>query len=365
MIKIIDNVLTQIECNELIELGLKNSLVKANTLGENMESYRIADNTWIWESNELTKKIEKIVQKESGLPIQNQEKIHIVKYNIGGEYKPHHDFFHPNTDYYESSIGTSGQRVFSFLFYLNDDFTGGETDFPNKKIKITPKLSRLLIWRNLNEDGSLDYESLHSGLPVQTGTKYIAIVWVRENSFASTQSIEPKPNNKLIEPIHMDLGQIMSINECEQITQAVFDGKDAGKFALETDVRYYKNSLGGNVDLAWSMLRKYLPFAEEKLGIKLKEANPYIRIYRNGSTLNPHTDRVGLDWTISVCLFSNINYDWQLVVKDTNGKLTNYPTKLGYASLVNGSILEHWREPLECNDGEYVIQMFLHYTNDI
>lgn len=183
MIKIIDNVLTQNECNELINLGINNGLVTANTLGENIESYRTADNTWIWQSNELTTKIQKIVETESGLSIKNQEKIHIVKYNIGGEYKPHHDFFHPNTDYYKNTIGTSGQRVFSCLFYLNDDFIGGETNFPNKKIKITPKLGRLLIWRNLNKNGSLDYESLHAGLPVIAGTKYIAIIWVRENKF--------------------------------------------------------------------------------------------------------------------------------------------------------------------------------------
>ena len=365
MIKIIDDVLNQTECDELIQLALKNGLVKANTLGENIESYRTADNTWIWETNELTTKIQKIVEKESGLPIQNQEKIHIVKYNIGGEYKPHHDFFHPNTDYYENTMGTAGQRVFSFLFYLNDNFTGGETDFRTKKIEITPKIGRLLIWRNLNEDGSLDYDSYHAGLPVESGEKYIAIIWVRENVFGTMQSIIQKENIKVTQPIHMDLGQILSIEECEKLTQMVFDAKTEGKFVLETDSRYYNNSFGGNIELAWNMLRKYLPIVEKKIGLKLKEANPYIRIYRNDSTLNPHIDRVGLDWTISVCLFSNINYEWPLIVKDENGKLTKYPTKLGYASLVNGRVLEHWRTPLKCNDGEYVIQMFLHYTNDV
>jgi hypothetical protein len=162
----------------------------------------------------------------------------------------------------------------------------------------------------------------------------------------------------------MDLGQLISIEDCDQITQSVFDAKIDGKFILETDTKYYNNSLGGNTNLSWHMLDKFLPFVEHKLGIKLKQANPYIRIYRNGSTLNPHKDRDGLDWTISVCLFSNINYEWPLIIKDVNGILTNYATKLGYASLVSGGILEHWREPLQCNDGEYVIQMFLHYTID-
>jgi prolyl 4-hydroxylase len=77
---------------------------------------------------------------------------------------------------------SGGQRVYSCLFYLNDEFEGGETEFPIKKIKVTPKIGRMLMWSNLKIDGSLDFESLHAGLPVISGTKWIAIVWVREKA---------------------------------------------------------------------------------------------------------------------------------------------------------------------------------------
>ena len=365
MIKILDNILSKNECESLIQKYTKD-LHTLSTLGTKIDSYRTADGTWIYTDDELSLKIQKFVADDCGITIENQEKIHIVKYEKGGEYKDHHDFFHPNTDYYESTIGNSGQRIYSYLFYLNDDFTGGETNFPTKKIKVTPRTGRMLAWKNVNDDGSLDFESLHAGLPVDNGIKYIAIIWVRENQFGN-QTTTNKPivsetKEKKVNPKHMDLAQILTPNECEKIAEAVFDAKLDGRFILETDVRYYNNSLGGNVDLAWDALRKYLPKLEKKLGVKLKEANPYIRIYRNGSTLNPHKDRDGLDWTVSVCLFSNIKSNWPLIVKGNNGKLKKYPTKLGYASLVSGNILEHWREPLKCNDGEYVIQMFLHYT---
>ena len=370
MIKILDNILSQTECESLIERYTKD-LQTLSTLGTKIDSYRTADGTWIYTDDELSLKIQKIVSDDCGIPIENQEKIHIVKYEKGGEYKDHHDFFHPNTDYYESTIGNSGQRMYSYLFYLNDNFTGGETNFPTKKIKVTPRIGRMLVWKNVNDDGSLDFESLHSGLPVESGIKYIAIIWVREKQFGATISNKKIVSQNIITPIikqknakakHMDLGKILTATECEAIADEVFDAKINGNFILETDARYYNNSLGGNVNLAWDTLRKYLPKLEKKLRVKLKEANPYIRIYRNGSTLNPHKDRDGLDWTVSVCLFSNIKSEWPLIVKDENGKLKEYPTKLGYASLVSGNILEHWREPLKCNDGEYVIQMFLHYT---
>lgn len=364
MIKIVDNVLTQNECDELIQMGTVNGLTKANTLGETITSYRTADNSWILERNELVKKIETIVQNESGLPIENQEKIHIVKYDIGGEYKTHHDFFHPNTDYYESSMGTSGQRVFSFLFYLNDNFTGGETEFPNKDTVVTPQMGRLLIWRNLNEDGTLDYDSLHAGLPVESGQKNIAIVWVRENQFEQKMDLL---NNSSMElnPISCDLGKILSDYECDMFTNETLQQKEAGVLSLETDVRYYKNSLGGAPNFSLNYLTNLLPIAEEASGVKLKPANSWVRIYNNGSTLNRHKDRDGLDVTISVCIFSNINYDWKLFVKNPNGAPIGYSTKIGEAYMITGGLLEHWRNPLQCTDTEYVIQMFLHYTIDV
>lgn len=365
MIKIIDNVLTEIECNQLVQMGNKNGLVKAGTLGENIGSYRTANNTWLWEENELTQKIQSIIQTESGLPIENQEQIHIVNYGVGGEYKSHHDFFHPNTDYYENSMGSAGQRVFSFLFYLNDNFTGGETEFPKKNTKVSPQTGRLLIWKNLKEDGALDYDSLHAGLPVESGEKNIAIVWVREREFQKKSNSINNTTIMELQPIHCDLGKILSEYECNILKNEVIKSKENGILTLETDERYYKNSFGGMPDFSWNYLNSLLPLAEKTIGKKLKIVNPWVRIYNNGSTLKRHTDRTGLDVTISVCLFSNINYNWRLFVKDENKIPTTYLTELGVASLVTGGLLEHWRNPLQCGEDEYVIQMFLHYKVDV
>ena len=121
-------------------------------------------------------------KKESGLPVENQEEIHIVKYEIGGEYKPHHDFFHVTEDYAAEHIANGGNRIKSALIYLNDDFEGGETEFPELNIIVKPELGKLVIWDNM-VDGKLDYTSIHAGLPVKSGIKYIAVVFIRENNF--------------------------------------------------------------------------------------------------------------------------------------------------------------------------------------
>lgn len=173
--------LTPQECEELIQLG-KDRLTPAFTLGVNREGYRTALNCWITEPLPITAKVKLLVKQATGVPVENQEHVHIVKYEVGGEYKPHHDFFHPNTDYFESQVARGGQRTHSCLFYLNTDFTGGETEFPNLGVKITPELGKLIVWDNLN-NGQLDYDSLHAGLPVASGEKWICVVWVRENEF--------------------------------------------------------------------------------------------------------------------------------------------------------------------------------------
>ena len=179
MIQEFQNILSVDECNELIKIS-KDRLGKALTYGKN-EEYRTAKSTSIDEKTELTNKIKNIVSEKTNLPIENQEEINVVKYNIGGEYKVHHDFFRPNTNHFELQNG--GQRIYSCLFYINDDFDGGETDFPKVNYRVDPQIGKLVIWKNLNDDLSVNYNSLHAGLPVISGEKWICIVWVRENNF--------------------------------------------------------------------------------------------------------------------------------------------------------------------------------------
>lgn len=182
VIKEIPNVLNKQECEDLIAMS-DGILSPAAVLGQQIDNYRTADNCWINEKNDLIFKIKEIISTETGLPVENQELPHIVKYNVGGEYKTHHDFFHENTDYYEAVTKRGGQRIFSCIFYLNEGFKGGETDFPKLNRNIKPELGKLLVWKNLHDNGEPNRDSLHAGLPVIEGTKWICIIWVREKQF--------------------------------------------------------------------------------------------------------------------------------------------------------------------------------------
>jgi hypothetical protein len=60
----------------------------------------------------------------------------------------------------------SSVRLLAFLYYLNDDFTGGETIFPEHDLIISPKPGSLIIFPPT-------WQYPHKGSPVKTGKKYI------------------------------------------------------------------------------------------------------------------------------------------------------------------------------------------------
>ncbi len=183
MVSEVNDFLSQQHCDMLIELS-QPQFFKTTTLGKEIDGYRVAQGAWLSSDSEAVKLLRKMVSEHTSFPEENMEGTHIVKYEIGGQYKVHHDFFHPGEDYFEREVTKrGGQRTKSALVYLNDDFTGGETEFPQINIKVVPKKGKLVIWDNLNPDGSLDYTSLHAGLPVESGVKYIAVIWIRENKF--------------------------------------------------------------------------------------------------------------------------------------------------------------------------------------
>ena len=167
MIKEIPNYLTENECSMLIGLGESGQL-DSGRVSNNKFGYRKAKVTWLKTYSSLVEKIKNGVAEITGFPVENQEDFHFVKYNTDGEYKVHTD---------------GKDRPKTALVYLNDGFIGGETEFPKLNMIIKPETGKLVIWDNTLEDGSGDPDSLHAGLPVIAGTKYIAVIWIRGEKY--------------------------------------------------------------------------------------------------------------------------------------------------------------------------------------
>lgn len=157
------NFLTNEECEILISIGESSQLNVGVTLGTKI-GYRKAKVTWL-ESEPIIKSIRSKISEITKTDLDKQEKLHFVRYIKGGEYKEHKD-------------GLS--RIKTALIYLNNEFTGGETYFPIVGRTIKPETGKLVVWDNLDINGNENPDSLHAGLPVEFGTKYIAVIWIKK-----------------------------------------------------------------------------------------------------------------------------------------------------------------------------------------
>ena len=112
----------------------------------------------------------------------HSEFLQLLRYQNGQEYRPHRDYLPPSL-ITPLEDGGAGQRESTVIVYLNDVENGGETEFLELDKKIVPKMGRVLAFRNLHTDGSPDTRTLHAGLPVTSGTKWIATMWIHEGIF--------------------------------------------------------------------------------------------------------------------------------------------------------------------------------------
>ncbi|OYY89721.1 MAG: oxygenase [Sphingomonas sp. 28-66-16] len=105
------------------------------------------------------------------------------RYAPGQQFRAHHDFFFETESYWHKVRQDGGQRTWTAMVYLNDVTEGGATWFPRAGIRVAPKRGLLLAWNNMSADGSPNQLTLHEGMPVVKGVKYIVTKWFREQSW--------------------------------------------------------------------------------------------------------------------------------------------------------------------------------------
>ncbi len=109
-----------------------------------------------------------------GEPVQGQ------RYAEGQEFKAHTDYFEPGGADWERYCAVAGQRTWTFMIYLNEVEAGGGTRFNAAKKIIQPETGKLLAWNNRRPDGRPNPNTLHHGMKVRKGVKYVITKWYRE-----------------------------------------------------------------------------------------------------------------------------------------------------------------------------------------
>ncbi|MEP0191312.1 MAG: 2OG-Fe(II) oxygenase [Erythrobacter sp.] len=109
-----------------------------------------------------------------GEPVQGQ------RYAVGQEFKAHTDYFTPGGPDFEKFCSVAGNRTWTFMIYLNAVEAGGATRFKAVGKTFKPEPGKLLCWNNKRLDGSVNPNTLHHGMKVRKGVKYVLTKWYRE-----------------------------------------------------------------------------------------------------------------------------------------------------------------------------------------
>jgi len=389
----IDNFLTLEECDYLCSLIEKDN-VRSTVSGYGKEANTVSDHrtsstsTLTTEDN-ITKTIDERMVKELNIPKENGESFQGQLYEIGQEFKHHHDYF--IGDGYNNHCLHSGQRTWTFMIYLNNVPKGGETEFPIIGKKFKPKKGMAVVWKNSDSTGTENAAALHAGLPVLKGKKIIITKWFRENNWNIGEDVRlgieyhnskkevktfkisedlPKLTELGFKVVKVPTNTWRLIQEAYQLLQTV-------KTKEEWDgiERFIHNEKGEKIDVEIfnmdncfrikEIIQEELqPIHEEFIGYKEKIKPKWIygiRSYKRGAILEPHTDTVATHHISSIIIVDKkVDRDWPLDIQDHQGRWHKVYAEPDDMILYESAICRHGRtEPFE---GEYFRNFYLHYT---
>ncbi|MFK7944190.1 MAG: 2OG-Fe(II) oxygenase [Paracoccaceae bacterium] len=122
------------------------------------------------------------------MPVTHAEPLIVLHYQGGEEFKPHFDGYMLKGDpeVLARFEARGGQRLFSTMIYLNAVESGGETEFDQLGVSVSPAPGRLVVWGNCMA-GSREMAGLsrHAGVPVAAGEKWAAVTWWHERPYVT------------------------------------------------------------------------------------------------------------------------------------------------------------------------------------
>jgi len=172
------------ECAGLIariEVNRRPSTI-ADDLG--YEAFRTSETCDLLESDPFVAAINAKLAAYSGIDPAQGEQLQGQRYAVGQEFKAHTDYFEPGGMDYERYCGRSGNRTWTLMVYLNEPAAGGATRFTKADKMIQPETGKLVAWNNRLPDGTMNPATIHHGMKVRSGVKYIITKWYRERIWA-------------------------------------------------------------------------------------------------------------------------------------------------------------------------------------
>jgi len=127
--------------------------------------------------------VETRIRSFAGLAPAHGEPMQGQRYAVGQEFKGHTDYFEPNGTDFARYCSVAGQRTWTMMIYLNEPEAGGATRFKAIDKIVQPETGKLLAWNNLRLDGTPNPSTIHQGMKVRAGAKYVITKWFREREW--------------------------------------------------------------------------------------------------------------------------------------------------------------------------------------
>jgi prolyl 4-hydroxylase len=397
----IEDFLTDEECDHLCNLIQKNH-TKSQVSGTGYESsivntdFRTSSTSTLDTNDPIVGGINTRMSDELEMPIENGESVQGQLYKVGQQFKHHHDYF--MGDSYNNHCLYSGQRVWTFMIYLNDVEEGGETDFKDLGISFKPKKRMAVVWRDSYGTGKENPASIHAGMPVIKGEKMIITKWFRERKWDISQDFKlrdehiakieaiksnmdntktfktsadlPKltslgfkvvkvPNNtwRLIQEAYKLLQNVKTVETWDGMEKFIHDA-DGNKMDLE--IFNMDNCFRIKEIIQEELLPIHQEFVENK-----EEIKPLwiygIRSYKRGAVLESHTDTLATHHVSSIIIVDKqVDKDWPLDIQDHEGNWHKIYAEPGDMILYESATCKHGR--LEPFEGEFYRNFYLHYS---
>ncbi|HEY1638450.1 MAG TPA: 2OG-Fe(II) oxygenase [Rhizomicrobium sp.] len=122
------------------------------------------------------------ISAATSIPVPHMEPPQIFHYAVGQEIKGHFDFLFDGTHSYGQEGQYTGDRLATFLMYLNEGYEGGDLEFPKAAYSYKGKTGDGIFFAS-QRDGKPDPMSLHAAKPVVSGEKYILSQWIHNQPF--------------------------------------------------------------------------------------------------------------------------------------------------------------------------------------
>lgn len=177
---VVRNFLDERLCAQLIEMIEANR--RPSTIADDIgqAGYRTSETCDLDPANPAVIAVEQRLSAFTRIDPALGELLQGQRYAVGQEFKDHTDYFEPAGIDYAHHCGISGQRTWTAMVYLNRPAAGGATRFRRLGKIFEPEAGKLLCWSNLDDQGRPNGWTLHSGMKVRSGVKYVVTKWFRE-----------------------------------------------------------------------------------------------------------------------------------------------------------------------------------------